>query len=196
MICTGILFLMLAVNMNAQFRVGVKGGINIASVKFDKGIVAPDNRVGFLAGPMVELTVPILGVGFDAALLYSQRGFNLNDQAIRNDYLEVPVNLKWKLSLPLVKPFLAAGPYAGFRLTGGNERQVDGLHHSVTGQIKNKNFSAGLNFSVGAEVLSTVQVGLNYSWELTDNYQAFEAGNINEYIGKSHLWSITAAFLF
>jgi hypothetical protein len=182
--------------VNAQLRFGVKGGVNIATVRFDRDVIEPENITGFLAGPMVEVMIPVLGVGVDAALLYTQKGLGISGRGLKSNYLELPVNLKWKINLPLVKPFLAAGPYAGFRLAGGKRWEIDRLYDDVKGQIENRSFSAGVNFSAGVEVLKIIQVGVNYGWELTDNYQAFDAGNLGEYTGKSHLWSLSAAFFF
>ena len=41
---------------------------------------------------------------------------------------------------------------------------------SVVDQVKAKNFSAGLNFGAGVELISHLQVGFNYGLGLTDNY--------------------------
>ncbi|MDR3268456.1 MAG: PorT family protein [Tannerella sp.] len=180
----------------AQIRFGVKGGMNIATVKFNKEVANPENITGFQVGPMFEIVEPITGWGIDAAVLYTQKGFEWDDKRIRNDYLEVPVNLKWKIMTPVVKPFVAAGPYVGFRIAGKKAWEVDKLYNDVKGQINAGNFSAGLNFSVGAELLKCLQLSLNYGWGLTDNYKTFEANNPKEYIGKTHTWSMSAAVFF
>ena len=33
-----------------------------------------DNYTGFFIGPMVDITIPIIGLGVDGALMYSQKG--------------------------------------------------------------------------------------------------------------------------
>jgi hypothetical protein len=195
------LLLVLAVCMTpvaarAQFHLGVKGGANIATVKFNKDIVDANNITGFLIGPMVEYTRPSTGWGFDAALLFTQKGCELENRTVKNNYLEVPVNIKLKFTTPLIRPYLAAGPYAGFRVGGRKVWDVSGLYNDVKGQVNAKSFSAGLNFSAGAEVFGFLQVGLNYGWGLTDNYSAFEVSNPDEYTGKTHTWTLSAAILF
>ena len=177
---------------NAQFRFGAKGGMNIVNASFSRDIIKSDNIVGFHVGPTIEAMFGKGGLGFDAAVLYSQRGFDSDVETVKNSYLEVPLNLKFKLGMPLVNPFVAAGPYAGFRIGGGDAKNIS----SVIDQMKTKSFAGGLNFIAGAEFFNMLQVSINYSWGLTDNYKTFEFGNSDSYRGKSHAWSISAAYYF
>lgn len=195
---TGLLLIVLmaiiAVPASAQLKFGVKGGLNISSVHFSSDLLKADNVTGFQIGPMIETTIPLIGVGLDAAILYSQKGMDMKSgtgisTSVKTDYIDVPVNFKWKFGLPIVKAYLTAGPYVGFRVGGDKFWDVPG---SVVGQIKAKSFSAGLNFGVGAELISHLQIGINYGLGLTDNYSA-ETFDLN---AKNRGWSITAAVLF
>ena len=95
---------LIAVPAKSQIKFGIKGGLNISSVHFNKDLVGKDNVTGFNIGPMVEVMAPIMGVGFDAAILYSQKGIGVkSEKDIKNDYIDVPVNLKWKFGLLLSK---------------------------------------------------------------------------------------------
>lgn len=177
----------------AQLKFGIKGGVNISSVHFDSKVLDADNVTGFQIGPMLETGIPVLGIGLDAAILYSQKGVGFGSEEIKTDYLDVPVNLKWKFGLPIVKAYLAAGPYVGFRVGG------DKIWNVIGEQIEAKSFSAGLNFGAGVELLRHLQVGFNYGLGLTDNYSS-EPLNVNtsgdKISGKNRGWSITAAILF
>ena len=177
--------------VNAQLRFGAKGGLNIAKAEFNKDAFRSDNVTGFHVGPTIEAMFGKGGLGFDAALLYSQKGFYSDDETVRISYLEVPVNLKFKLGMPLINPYVAAGPYVGFRVSGDEPWNV-----GIKEQIKAKSFGAGLNFSVGAELFDKLQLGLNYSWGLTDNYETFDANDADSYKGKAHTWSVSAVFFF
>lgn len=186
-----LLMALAAMPMNAKIKFGVKGGLNISSVHFNKDIIDSDNVTGFQIGPMVETTLPLVGLGVDAAVLYSQKGWKLKasddiSTDLKSNYLDIPVNLKWKFGLPAVKGYLAAGPYIGFRLGG------DDILDDLLGQVKEKTFAAGLNFGAGVELISLLQVGVNYGLGLTDNY------SISKYdvSSKNRGWSITAAILF
>lgn len=189
-----ILMAFIAVPAKSQLKLGVKGGLNISSVHLNSDILKADNVTGFQIGPMIETTIPLIGVGLDAAILYSQKGMDVKSGTgtstnVKTDYIDVPVNLKWKFGLPIIKGYLAAGPYIGFRVGGDKFWEIPG---SVVGQVKAKNFSAGLNFGAGVELISHLQVGINYGLGLTDNYSA-EKYDLN---AKNRGWSVTAAILF
>ena len=189
-----ILMVFIAVPAKSQLKFGIKGGVNISSVHMKSDILKADNVTGFQIGPMIETTIPLIGIGLDAAILYSQKGMDVKSEAgtstnVKKDYIDVPVNLKWKFGLPIIKGYLAAGPYIGFRVGGDKFWEIPG---SVVGQVKAKNFSAGLNFGAGVELISHLQVGINYGLGLTDNYSA-EKYDMN---ARNRGWSITAAILF
>ncbi len=180
-----------SLSANAQFKLGVKGGLNISSVHFNSDLLKAENITGFQIGPMAEAMIPALGLGIDAAILYAQKGMETDEKSgvrtsMKTSYLDVPVNLKWKFGLPIVKAYLAAGPYIGFRVGG------DKIWEVLGDQIESKTFSAGLNFGAGVELISLLQVGVNYGLGLTDNYNAKKM-DLN---GKNRGWSVTAAILF
>ena len=181
---------------HAQFRFGVKGGVNIANATFNNDVYKLDNVTGFHLGPVVEGMFGKGGIGLDAAILYSQKGFKTEPETVKNAFLEVPVNLKFKFGLPLLNPYLAAGPYASFRIGGDEKWTLKENAIGVVNQMKTKDFGAGLNFTAGAEILNKLQIGLTYSVGLTDNYSSFDANNINDYKGKLHTWQVSAAFFF
>ena len=183
--------------VSAQVRLGVKGGLNIASVHFSTDVLQSDNVTGFQIGPMIEGSLPLVGLGFDAAILYAQKGLETKTvsgekTSLKNDYIDVPVNLKWKLGLPVMKVYLAAGPYVGFRVGGNKIWELPG---SMVDQVKTKSFSAGLNFGAGVELISHLQVGLNYGLGLTNNY-SMESLSLTKSDGKNRGWSVTAGILF
>lgn len=184
-------FLAVAIPAQAQLRFGIKGGLNITSVHFDSDLLKSDNVTGFHIGPMIEATMPLLGFGFDAALLYSQKGMESSSSGVKTtmktSYIDVPVNLKWKFGLPIVKAYLATGPYASFRVGG------DKIWNVLSDQLETKSFGAGLNFGAGVEVFNHLQVGFNYELGLTDN---FSAEKLDLSSNKNRGWTISAAILF
>ena len=187
---------LIALPARAEFKIGVKGGVNISSVHFSQEILSKSNITGYNIGPMIEL-MSGTGLGLDAAILYSQKGLEAKGvgsvkHSMKTDYLDVPVNLKWKFGLPIVKAYLAAGPYVGFRVGGDKFWEMPG---SVVDQVKAKTFSAGVNLGVGVELIRFLQVGFTYGLGLTDNYSV-DKGSLSEGAGKSRGWSLTAAILF
>ncbi|MDR0507929.1 MAG: PorT family protein [Dysgonamonadaceae bacterium] len=194
-----ILSLFTAITAQAQFKWGLKAGLNISKASFDEKVIATENLTGFQVGPMIELTVPAINIGFDAAVLYSQQGTKIKieetllDESYKTNTLEVPVNLKYKISLlDLVGAYVAVGPYASFKLSDDIKKQAEA-----------KSFGAGLNFGLGVELLSHLQVGFNYKLGLTDDYsQKFQIsdalGAMKEYEngGKTSQYTISAAYFF
>lgn len=174
----------------AQLKFGVKGGLNITSLSLSKDIAKSDNRTGFFIGPMAEFTLPIVGLGVDAAVLYSQSRAQMNygKGAIADNLksLEVPINLKWTFGLgSLASGFIAAGPQFGWNV--GNSSFVEDAI-----QLKN-NFTT-FNVGVGAKFLRHFQAGVNYNFSL---------GKVGEVLGDEELlkikrktWQISVAYLF
>jgi hypothetical protein len=191
------LLTLIIVPARAQIHFGIKGGVNISSVHFNSDIVSSDNITGFSIGPMLEIMAPYTGVGVDVAVLYSQKGMGMvnnkpgSDQT--TDYIDIPVNFKWKVGIPLIKAYVAAGPYIGIKVDG---EKVWDIPNVVGGTIKTKSFGAGLNFGLGAEVLERLQVGFNYGVGLTNNYSGTGGVNNESFSGKHRGWAISAALLF
>ena len=101
--------LMIAAPAQAQLiKFGVKGGLNMSKIDLKGGVDGnKDNTTGFFIGPMAEFTLPIIGLGVDGALMYSQRGKgDFKEQGV-----EIPVNLKYTIGLGSVAGiYFAAGP--------------------------------------------------------------------------------------
>ncbi|MDR1880579.1 MAG: PorT family protein [Tannerellaceae bacterium] len=184
-----------AVSAHAQIRFGVKGGANISTVRFSKEIANADNVTGFHIGPMIEAMVPYVGLGIDAAILYSQKGVYVvadgRSRSLNNDFIEIPVNVKWKFGIPIIKAYLAAGPYVDFCVSGDKLWEMPS---NVKSQFETKTFSAGVNLGAGVELLKHLQVGFYYSLGLTNNYSIKKVDLAKA--GKDRTWVISAAFLF
>ena len=87
----------LAMPAQAQLiKFGVKGGVNLSKLKFEG---MKDNSTGFFFGPMAEITIPVIGLGVDGALLYSQKGDKMEGLDMKQSGLDIPVNLKYSIGL-------------------------------------------------------------------------------------------------
>jgi hypothetical protein len=196
------LVLLGGMSAQAQFKWGIKAGLNMSKVSFSgdaKDIynAAVENATGFQVGPMVEFTVPIIGIGLDAAVMYSQVGMKLPSlgdnlsvayKTLKANTLYIPVNLKYKLTfLDVVGVYGALGPYANFKLSD-----------NLKNQWESKSFGAGLNFGIGVELLKHLQVGVNYQLGLTEDFSSLTLGSAaNEaFKGKTRNWTVSAAYLF
>lgn len=174
----------------AQFRFGAKVGLNVNKLHFNKEITNSDNRAGFTGGVMMEFTAPIIGVGMDLSAMYVRRNSQFMDQYknvenVHNDYIDIPLNLKWKINIPLInnvfRPFLTTGPSFAF-LT--SKKSFD--------NFRNRKCDVAWNFGFGAELLKHVQIGASYGLGLNK-----ATGNSQYDIeGKNRYWTVTAAYLF
>lgn len=187
----------LSPSLRADTRLGIKAGVNLANPSFSLNTIQTSNFTGYQVGPILEFTLPIIGLGMDAAVLYSQQGlkfqFNNGDFNERQSTLDVPVNLKFKFGL--IKSFgayLTAGPYVSFKLMGDNFSLIT---NNIQNELKNESFGAGINLGAGFELFRHLQVGANYKISLTDDYKSLDTGNL-DLRGKDRIWSITAAYFF
>ncbi len=181
-----------ALSAQAQLRFGVKAGVNIASVSLDgETDISTDNVTGFQVGPTIEWLF-IKNFGIDAAVLYSQKGIkinNINDISIDKNagYLDIPINAKLVLGLSeSFKPYVAAGPYISFNLSGKD----------ISDQWEAESFGIGVNVGAGIELFRLLQIGANYGVSLTDDYKSIAGSNMDEFKAKERVWSITAAVYF
>ena len=179
----------------ANIRLGVKAGVNLAEPSFNTNAIQTSNFTGFQAGPILEFTVPIVGIGFDAAVLYSQKGlkFKFDDMDFeeRQSTLNIPVNLKYKFALlQNFGAYLTAGPYISFKLSGDKFSIIwEGIHND----FEHQSFGAGINLGGGFELFDHLQVGVNYKIGMTEDYKSITISDLN---GKTRIWSITAAYFF
>jgi len=197
LVFTVIAVLFVVAPTQAQFKFGLKAGVNLSDVSFSKDDISPDNYTGFQVGPMIEFTVPVVGVGLDVALLYSQTGFKVDSKTIEGGDLLLPINFKYKLSLPfeLAGAYATTGPYAGINLFSDEKF----TYKNVEAQIKSESFMFGWNFGLGVEFLGKVQVGVNYQLGITDDFSSIKTDDttiLDVKNGKARIWSITAAYFF
>lgn len=192
-----------ALPAQAQIKLGVKGGLNLASSLSDawNDKTNTDNYTGFFIGPMVDVTIPIIGLGVEGALMYSQKGNKIEGQTLKQQGLEIPVNLKYSIGLgSLASIYLAAGPSFFFNMKSDDRFSWK----DAEGAIRYKNSELALNFGAGVKLLKHLQVGVNYNMPLTDSAKAKVDqedvtgiwGAINGKAYKTKVWQVSVAYIF
>ena len=199
--------LAMAMPAKAQIKFGVKGGLNLASASLSDAWDAKgnaDNYTGFFIGPMVDITIPIIGLGVDGALMYSQKGAkisfdDLGSTTFKQQGIEIPVNLKYSIGLgSSASIYFAAGPSFFFNMNSDDDLTFD----SVKGSLDYDKSEVSLNLGVGVKLLKHLQLGVNYNMGLTDSAKAkidspssaWDAINGESY--KSKMWQVSVAYLF
>lgn len=184
---------------NAEFRFGIKAGLNVNKLHLSElpANFSSDNQCGFTAGVMTEFTVPIVGIGFDLSLMYTHMNNDINEGvnegSIGKNFLEIPLNLKYKLKLPVVSSFMVPMIYTG-------PTMALKLDKSTFQGFENKTVQMGWNLGLGLEFVKHLQISGGYTFGMNNVAKKIPAVNNNLNIGnikvKNNYWTITAAYLF
>lgn len=178
---------------NAQFKIGPKVGISMSSFDYSDGKDI-SSKTGITAGLLCEYISPWHGLGFDAAIMYESRRANWdkdistdldNDKLTVNnmDYINIPINLKWKYSLPIIAVFATAGPQFSFLA----DKSI--IAGQITG-IKRNSTEIGFNVGLGIEFFNALQISAGHYWATNPILET----NAGEW--KARTWSVGAAYLF
>jgi hypothetical protein len=195
-----------AMPSQAQIKFGLQGGLNLTNVSdfsFDKAGIenAVSNKAGFFIGPTVKFTLPVVGLGIDAAALYDQREAKTNDGTIKSQSIQIPVNVRYGFGIgSLAEIFAFAGPQFGFNIGDKNKTWKDAKNNAYDWTLRSSNLSA--NIGIGATLLSHLQVKINYNIALgkTGDVQVKDgtgaAWDVITGKAKANAWQISAAYYF
>ena len=190
--------MLMAVPSSAQLQWGVLGGLNLSKVNTNGQLLdnlEKENMAGWYFGPKVNFTVPLVGIGVDAALLYSQKKLNMDNDNKTFRSIEVPLNLRYTFGFSsLAAVYVATGPQFGFNV--GNSKwtiQDASLINEAMGVFNKEKMNTSWNIGAGAKFLGHIEVGLLYNIAISKYYKA--AGS-SDYNFKSNSFQIQAAYLF
>jgi len=131
-----------AMNVNAQARFGIQGGVNFASAQVEtynsvSNIIEEMNTksntgatFGFVADmPIVET------LSFMPELNYVQKGYEFQNSSgnvvakakAKLNFIEIPLNFVVRTDLGMGKLFFGLGPSVGIGISGKSEESVSGL---------------------------------------------------------------------
>lgn len=184
---------------NAQFKFGVKAGLNVNNLHLNNPgkMFDADNGTGWTAGVMTEFEVPIVGLCLDLSLMYTRMNADVNvfdsngyEGTIKNkNFIQIPLNIKYKFKLPVVSSFLApylfTGPDFSFKLDKGT------FH-----DMKTKTCQVAWNVGLGIELVRHLQIGASYGFGINNIAQNFGVNTTSDVKLKNNYWTITAAYLF
>ena len=197
----------IAVPASAQFSFGIKAGAKINEIPENIGAFEFDDCAGFTGGVMGEFTLPIVGLGIDASLMYSYEPLSGELELGKketfftgaNHYLDIPINLKYKLSIPAIEKFVApyvfTGPNFSFMLSKEAPESFDQYFTQNPVEV-------AWNLGIGLELFDHLQIGASYGWGLNKyitDYEILDGIVSDKYISdgnRKNCWTITAAYLF
>lgn len=191
-----------ATSANAQVKFGLKGGLNVTSMSFSEDVFDASNKTGFFVGPMVKVTVPIVGLSFDAAALYDQKeakvkangdDYELTGKNVKQQSINIPVNVRYGFGLSsLANAFVFAGPQWGINVGDKNFKWADKASYS----LKKSNFS--VNVGAGVTLLSHLQISANYNIACGKTAEVNLLNGVGKAIDKSNnnSWQIALGYWF
>ena len=197
-----VLMFGLSVPVQAQVQFGVKGGLNVGSMSLNNDLLKASNRTGYYFGPTVKFTLPVVGLGIDAAALYDQRETKLSndklketssfEKTVKQQQIVVPINLRYNIGLSKMAALLFyAGPQFGFNV-GDKNQSIDGKR--IDWHFKNSNLS--INAGAGVMLLNHLQVSVNYNIACGKTGEATVDNTIDAIKARNHAWQVGAAYYF
>lgn len=190
---------------DAQVKFGVKGGWNLSSLKLNDDMFTSDNKNGFFIGPMMKVSLPLTGLGFDIAALYDQREAKMRyaDDVIGGDLsrrttikqktIDVPVNLRYSIGLAsLANVYFFGGPQWSINVGDENFKWDSVSSYTLKKNTLSFNIGAGLTF------LQHIQASVNYNIEASKSGKMeIERLDDGDWVkGRNHTWQVSLGYWF
>ncbi len=189
--------MIMALPANAQVKFGLKGGLNVTSMSLSsEELTDPSNRTGFFVGPTVKFTLPIVGLGVDASVLYDQRSADVKNKKevkkeIKQQSVNVPINLRYGFGLSsMASAFIFAGPQFGFNV-GDKEYKWDDKSNYT---LKKSNLS--INVGLGVTFIDHLQLSANYNIACGKTADVSVIDVAKKLKSHNNAWQIGLAYYF
>lgn len=166
----------------AQTTFGIRGGLNIANSDITavttESVQSEDSYTGFFFGPSMEFQIPIIGIGVDGAILYSQSGMQLsNDEEMKLQSIAIPISLKGRFGLGnMLAVLVHLGPQFDFNI-GDAEKFINDSNGDLS-RFTTEKVVASLNIGAGVRLFNKFDVEANYNLPFKDKstYEQFADG--------------------
>ena len=191
----------------AQVKFGIRGGVNLSNGKLSS-ITNLDtkNYTGYFLGPTLEFTIPLVGLGVDGSVLFSQTGgkytYSSNNTTKNQQAFIVPIDLRYSIGLgSLANIFFTAGPSYTFYM--GNKNGNSNGGSGITVITKWETNEVAVNIGGGVKLAKHLEIGLNYCIPVTKSAQYYTkngtSDNVDNYNPKSYYnktLQLSAAYIF
>jgi hypothetical protein len=182
----------------AGVQFGIKAGGNMAKLtgadtQDIDGILK--NRIGFIGGIFLAFNFGKV-VTIQTEVLYTMKGasFEYTDvdetviEKLYGDYIEIPLLLKIKIPLPVIQPFVFAGPSVGFKLSEKHEQGGVPLEDVL---FKNNDYGAilGAGLNLGRNFMLDVRYSMGLQKLIDDP-------DFSELDIKNGVWAATIGIAF
>lgn len=187
----------LACSINAQIGLGVKAGVNFSSMITDIEDMSSDFMTGYNVGVIANLPLKEK-LSIQPGIFYSVKGTKYDNYYLGKvtntlNYVEVPVNVVFKLGQDNLKilPFL--GPYIAYGI-GGTYKSEDyneeyDIKWGSSEEDSYKPLDYGLNLGVGVQ-MSKLLISGQYGFGLAN------ISDVPNYSEKLGVISISLGYMF
>ncbi|MDO9153129.1 MAG: porin family protein [Paludibacter sp.] len=176
-----LLLLAFALNSIAFAQLGIRAGVNMANhiKSFRKQDIIAGFKTENLTGYQIGLTYQIfsqrspMSLGSDVGIFVSQKGFAYADSTKLVDivtlgykeinYLELPVNLRFRFSHKLIGAYATSGFYAGYVMNGKSVNETNDLTENLSFSSVIDRFDYGYCIGAGIEFFKKINVGLSWT---------------------------------
>ena len=187
-----LLILLVSIPAMAQVRLGVRGGITVGKLRFDRDLVGSDNRVGYTGGLLVDFNIPVVCLGVEASVMYTHRDNRLTDgdRLFKRHYIDIPVMARFSLPISGLKhifmPLVYTGPSFSILF---DENAPEGCDNKKTGL----SWDVGAGADLFSHLRLTATYGIGISKAMSYIHQEYTGEEIH---GKDRYWTISAAWFF
>ena len=166
------------------------------------------NATGWFVGPKAQFTIPVLGLGIDGAILYSQKNMNINlnddlegiaesasiDKKL--SYIDIPINLKYNIGFSsLIGVYIATGPQYSWYI-GDKNFGLNGDGESLGDIVAMNTSSFSWNVGVGINAFSHLQLGVTYNIPLGNTAEIEGFDTLKKMDVKNNNWQVRIAYMF
>lgn len=207
----GLLLTILIFTSSLFAQLGIKAGVNMANEirSFSPTDVAAGfnskNLTGYQIGLVYQFMPKKSGLGVELAALLSQKGSAFSDSANIVDvikkgykeikYLEVPFNLRYRLTLGFVGVYGIAGIYGGYALSGKTVNELTNTTQNQSFQTFIDHVDYGYNIGAGVELFKKIQFGGTWS-EGIKNTSNTITGLPTPTTASNRVFSVNLVYLF
>ena len=175
-----------------QVRLGLRAGVTVNELRLDRDIINTSNRVGYTGGLVLDVNIPVVGLGIEASAMYTYRYNRLTDEShiYKRHYIDIPVYARYRLTLPKVERIVA--PYV---FTGPSFSIL--FNENARNDYKNSKTFLSWDVGAGADLFNHLRLTATYGIGISKamSYIDYEYTG-SQVSGKDRCWTISAAYLF
>jgi len=204
-----IVFLAITSGIFAQF--GIKTGVNMANEikSFSQADIAAGfdsrNLNGYQIGLIYQAMPKKSGLGFEIAAILTQKGSAFTDTSTvagtiqkgyrELNYVEIPLNLRYRLTLGFLGIYGIAGVYGSYELSGKTVDENSNTTQNTLYPTFMDHVDYGYNLGVGVELFSKVQFGGTWTQGIK-NTSTSTLGLPTPLTSSNRVFSINLVYLF